>query len=37
MDNEHFIANEKIRQVLQIIAVIIGTISAVAIIVSWFL
>ncbi len=35
METKHFISNEQIRQVIQIIAVVIGIISAMAMIISW--
>ncbi len=37
METGHFITNEKVRETIQIIAIIIGIISAVAMIISWLL
>ena len=35
MDTGHLIANERVREIVQIIAITIGVISAVAMIISW--
>ncbi len=37
MVETHFISNEKVRFLIQIVAIIIGTLSVIAMVLSWLL